>query len=69
MTLTVESKISALLGDERSKEVVAKHCPGLMDDPRINMALNMTLSQITPFSGGRITPQIIEAIAEDLAKL
>ncbi|SPF38455.1 conserved hypothetical protein [Syntrophobacter sp. SbD1] len=69
MELTVESKISALLGDERSKEVVAKHCPGLTDDPRMSMAMNMTLSQIIPFSGGKLTPQIIEAIAEDLAKL
>ncbi|MGO9016796.1 MAG: hypothetical protein ACLQVJ_00445 [Syntrophobacteraceae bacterium] len=69
MELTIESKISALLGNERSKEVVAKHCPGLQDDPRMNMAMNMTLSQIIPFSGGKITPQIIEAIAEDLAKL
>jgi len=69
MALTVESKISALLGDERSKEILEKHCPELLTDPRLNMAMGMTLAQIIPFSAGRITRQTIEAISQDLAQL
>ena len=69
MALTVESKISALLGNERSKAIIDKHFPGLSADPRLGMALGMTLGQILPLSGGRITPQALKAISEDLAQL
>ena len=69
MKLTVESKISELLGDERSKEVVEKHLPGLSAHPAIAMAGSMTLNQIIPFSGGQITPEAIQAIAADLENL
>ncbi len=69
MALTVESKISALLDDERGKAVLERHCPELLTDPRIKLAMGMTLAQIIPFSGGRITQQTIEAISQDLAQL
>ncbi len=69
MTLTVESKISALLADERTKAILDAHCPGMSSDPRIQLAMNMTLSQIMPLSEGKITSQVIRAISEDLAAL
>ncbi|MGO9016798.1 MAG: hypothetical protein ACLQVJ_00455 [Syntrophobacteraceae bacterium] len=69
MSLTDESKISALLADDRAKAVIDKHCPGMTSDPRLSMAMGMTLKQIMPLSQGRITPGIIEAISEDLATL
>jgi hypothetical protein len=69
MGLTVESKLSELLGNEHSRQIVEKHCPGLSADPRIKMAMNMTLRQIMPFSGGNLTAAMIEAVSEDLARL
>lgn len=69
MALTIRSTLSELIADERSKEILSKNLPGLLDDPRIGMAMGMTLEQIAPFSGGKITQQLIEAVAEDLAKL
>ncbi len=69
MALTGESIISALLADERAKAILEKHCPGMTRDPRLKMAMKMTLKQIMPLSQGRITPGKIEAISEDLAKL
>ncbi len=69
MGLTVESKLSDLLGNQSSREIVEKHCPGLSSDPRIAMAMNMTLKQIVPFSGGKLTSEMIEAVSQDLAKL
>ncbi len=69
MKLSVESKIGELFDDARSKEIVEKHLPGLSDHPMIGMAMGMTLNQIIPFSGGQITPEAIEAIEADLAKL
>jgi hypothetical protein len=69
MTLTVESKISALLADDCAKAILDRHCPGMSNDPRIQMAMGMTLKQIMPLSQGRITTDVIEAISADLATL
>lgn len=69
MATTVESTMSVLLADERIKAILEKHCPGMTSDPMMKMAMGMTLKQIMPFSGGRVTTSIIEAISEDLAKL
>jgi hypothetical protein len=41
----------------------------MSSDPRIQMAMGMTLKQIMPLSQGRITTDVIEAISADLAKL
>jgi hypothetical protein len=69
MALTVESKLSELLADAQSKEVVEKHLPGISTHPMLGMIQGMTLNQIMPLSQGQITPQAIQAISEDLAKL
>ena len=69
MGLTVESKLSELLGNESGKEIIEKHCPGLSSDPKIKMAMNMSLRQIMPFSGGKLTSAMIEAVSQDLAEL
>ena len=69
MATTVESPMSVLLADDRIKTILEKHCPGMTSDPRMKMAMGMTLKQIMPLSGGRVTTSKIEAISEDLAKL
>lgn len=69
MKLTIESKISELLDNEGSREIVEKHLPGLSTHPMIGMARGMTLNQIMPFSDGQVTPEVIEAISEDLENL
>ncbi len=69
MGLTVESKLSELLGNEGSKQIIEQHCPGLSSDPKIKMAMNMTLKQIMPFSGGKLTSAMIDAVSQDLAKI
>jgi len=69
MALTVESKLSELLADSRSKEVVEKHLPGISTHPMLGMIQGMTLNQIMPLSGGQITPEAVQAIAADLEKL
>ena len=69
MATTVDSPMSVLFADERVKTILEKHCPGMTSDPKMKMAMGMTLKQIMPFSGGRVTASIIEAISEDMAKL
>lgn len=69
MAVTVGSTISVLLADGRAKAILEKHCPGMTSDPKLRMAMGMTLKQIMPLSQGRITASKLEAISEDLAKL
>ena len=69
MAVTVGSTIAVLLADERIKTIIEKHCPGMTTDPRLKMAMGMTLKQIMPLSQGRITTSKIEAISEDLEKI
>jgi len=69
MTLTIESTISALLADERAKAILDRHCPGMSSDSQLKIAMGMTLKQVMPFSQGRITPDVIDAISVDLAAL
>jgi hypothetical protein len=69
MAATIESPISVLLADQRTKAILEKHCPGMTSDPRMKMAMGMKLKQIMPLSQGRITMGKIEAISADLAKL
>ncbi len=69
MAVTVESPIAVLLADGNVKAILDKHLPGMTNDPRLKMAMGMTLKQIMPLSQGKITLSKIEAISEDLAKL
>jgi para-nitrobenzyl esterase len=69
MAVTAESKIGVLLADEQAKAIIEKHLPGMTSDPRLKMAMGMTLKQIMPLSQGKITLGKIEAISEDLTKL
>ena len=69
MALTGESTIGVLLGNEQAKAILDKHLPGMTNDPRLKMAMGMSLKQIMPLSQGKITLGKIDAITEDLAKL
>ena len=69
MALTAESTIGALLANESAKAIIEKHLPGMTSDPRLKMAMGMTLKQIMPLSQGKITPSKIDAIGADLAAL
>lgn len=69
MAVTVGSTIAVFLADDGAKAILEKHCPGMTSDPKLRMAMGMTLKQIMPLSQGRITLSKIEAISEDLAKL
>ncbi len=69
MEATVESPMSVLMADDRIKTILEKHCPGMTSDPRLKMAMGMTLKQIMPLSGGRVTATKIDAISADLSKL
>ncbi len=69
LPLSIESIVSEIIGDERGKAILEKHCSALTADPRFKMAMGMTLKQIRPMSGGKLTSAMIELVAGDMAQL
>jgi len=69
LPLSIDSNLTELMGNTGSKAILEKHCQAMTADPRIKMAMGMTLKQIMPLSQGKLTPAQIELIAADLAQL
>ncbi len=69
MGLTSDSKLGEIAANPKGAEILNKYIPGMTTNPQFKMAAGMTLKQIQPFSGGRITDAIIKAIDEELRKL
>lgn len=69
MPLSIESSISDIWGNESGKAIMEKYCSAMTTDPRFKQAMGMTLKQIIPLSGGKITRQICEVVAQELAQL
>jgi len=68
--LSVESSsVAELMADAKAKAVVEKHIPGISEHPSYGMFKGMTLVQLKPMSGGRITDDTLKAIKADLAAL
>jgi alpha-L-fucosidase len=65
----LDTKLKDLLADERAKAVLLKHLSDMADSPQLDMAMGLTLTQIAAFVPGVLTPQMLETIGEDLAKL
>ena len=70
MAFDVDTKLGTLLDDPHTKEVLFKHLPEIKDaGPMLGMARGMALSTLAKVAGGKIPPEKLAAIADDLAKL
>lgn len=69
MALSIDSTLGDILADEKGKAVLEKHLPGVSSMPGLDMAKGYSLKAIAPMSQGRITDEMLNAIAEDLSKL
>ncbi|MEM3357144.1 MAG: ester cyclase [Candidatus Bathyarchaeia archaeon] len=67
--LTSDSTLGEIAANPKGKAILEKYIPGITKDPNFKMATGMTLNAIKPFSGGKITDEIIKKIDEDLRKL
>ncbi len=66
---TAATPIGDLRSNPASKAVVDKNLPGFSENPRVKMALDMTLKGVQPYADGKITDENLAAIDADLAKL
>jgi hypothetical protein len=69
MTFTTDSSVDDLLNDETARAILDKHMPGIAAHPQIGMARSMGLSlkAVAGFSGGKITDEMLGAVANELA--
>jgi hypothetical protein len=59
------STISDLLANPTTKAIVDKDLPGLTADPRLEQAMSMTLTDIEPYSEGKITDAVLAKVQAD----
>ena len=69
MSYSTQSKLGDLLDNPATKAVLEQHMPGIADHPQIAMGRGFPLAVVANFSGGAITPAMLEAVDADLAKL
>ncbi|WP_155321896.1 hypothetical protein [Desulfosarcina ovata] len=55
--------------NERGKAIIENYCAAVLADPRFKTAMGMTLKQIRPMSGGKVTQDMIKGVSQDLAEL
>jgi beta-glucosidase len=67
--LHVGLPLRALLADSGARAVLEKHVGAHLDNPMIEMALDMSLEEIAPFASDLLTPQVVQAINDDLAQV
>ena len=63
------SMISDLLANPATKAVVEKDLPGLTADPRLQQAMSRTLTDIEPYSEGKIDDTILAKVQADFDAL
>lgn len=69
MGLSQDSKLGEILANEKGREILEKHAPGITKNPQLGMAKSFTLKAIMPMSQGKLTPELLKAIDEDLKKI
>ena len=58
-----------IVADEKGKAVIDKHFPGMIALPEYEMFKAISLSQLQPYSNGKITDEMLAATAKDLAEI
>lgn len=66
---SLDTPIEALAADEAAKAVLQADLPGLLEIPQYEMIKGLSLTQLQPYSGGKLTDELLAKTAADLAKL
>ncbi len=66
--LNIGMSLRAILGDEAGKTIINKHFGELAHSPDMAMGLDLTVEQIARLIPNVLTPEKLEALADDLAK-
>ena len=61
--------IGELVKNETTKAVLVKHIPELVANPQLEMGYDMKFADIVSYVPDQLTPEVLKAIDEDLAKV
>lgn len=67
--LTTETPIETIAANPDGKAVLDKDLPGLTSHPMYDQFKSMSLKDVQPMSGGKITDEALKKVDEDLAKV
>lgn len=64
-----DTTIGDLLDNAETKAILDKYVPGMSSNPQIDMARGMTLRSVAQYSPDTMTPELLEKIDAELAKV
>lgn len=65
----LDTPLQDIVADEKGKAVIDEHFPGMIALPEYEMFKAISLSQLQPYSNGKITDEMLAATAKDLAEI
>ncbi|MGH6695734.1 hypothetical protein [Sphingopyxis sp.] len=65
----LDTPLQDVVADEKGKAVIEKHFPGMIALPEYEMFKAISLTQLQPYSNGKITDEMLAATAKDLAEI
>ncbi|MDD2704879.1 MAG: hypothetical protein PHU07_06050 [Acidocella sp.] len=68
-SFSLDTPVSKIAADQGGKAVLERDVPGLMSSSSYILLEGMSLAQIAPLSGGRISRTKLDQVQADLAKL
>jgi len=66
---SLDTPLQDIVADEQGKAVIEKHFPGMIALPEYEMFKAISLTQLQPYSNGKITDEMLAAAAKDLAEI
>ena len=69
MTFDLNSRIRDIMVNEQARAIVDRHIPGASTHPQLDMALEMTLREVSWYPESGLTQEKLKALLEDLARL
>ena len=65
----LDTPLQDIVADEKGKAVIEKHFTGMIALPEYEMFKAISLTQLQPYSNGKITDEMLAATAKDLAEI
>lgn len=65
----LDTPLQDIVADEKGKAVIEKHFPGMIALPEYEMFKAISLTQLQPYSNGKITDEMLVETAKDLAEV
>lgn len=69
MAFNEKSMVKDILANPEARAVVERHLPGATSHPQIYEAMYMTLGEVATYPESGLTPQKLQSLLADLAKI